>query len=209
MSVDLLKKAEIVAAAADFIEEFGVSALTMRALGKAMGADPSVVYRHFADKDALLVAIGSALVAEVDLTEAFGGPTPRERLRLAVMELRRIMLARPASGLILTTSGNNPSGHTVELVQWGVAQLRELGLSGNDLVVGYQALEGFVFGLTTYDISSQPDPLEIRRQWFRAAEIPEFDDVSRDTAHIAAINAATFELGLCAILDKLEAMGKP
>ena len=209
MSVDLLKSAEIVAAAADFIEEYGVSALTMRALGKAMGADPSVVYRHFADKDALLVAIGSALVAEVDLTEASRGPTPRERLRLAVMELRRMMLARPASGLILTTSGNNPSGHTVELVQWGVSQLRELGLSGSDLVVGYQALEGFVFGITTYDLSSQPNPLEIRRRWFRAAEIPEFDDISRDTASVAAINASTFELGLNAILDKIEAMGKP
>lgn len=208
MSVDLLKSAEIVAAAADFIEEHGVSALTMRALGKALGADPSVVYRHFADKEALLVAIGSALLAKVDLSEAFGGPTPRERLRLAVMELRRMMLARPASGLILTTSGNNPSGNTVELVQWGVSQLRQLGLSGSNLVLGYQALEGFVFGITTYDLSSQPNPLEIRRQWFRAAEIPEFDDISRDTAHIAAINSATFELGLDAILDKLEAMAK-
>ena len=39
------KRAEIVSAATDFIEQYGVVALTMRALGKHIGADPSVVYR--------------------------------------------------------------------------------------------------------------------------------------------------------------------
>jgi hypothetical protein len=62
--------------------------------------------------------------------------------------------------------------------------------------------------MTSYDISSQPNPLEVRRQWFRHAEIPEFDDVSRSIDEVASINEKTFEFGLSAILDKLELLAQ-
>jgi AcrR family transcriptional regulator len=208
MSSESLKSEHIIDAAVLFIEKEGVAALTMRALGRELGVDPSVVYRHFVDKSDLLAALGSALLNEIDLAFAMSASTPRERLKLAVSEVRRVMQAKPVTGLILANSGNNPPGTQVEIVHWSVQQLREIGLTGVNLVVGYQVLEGFVLGMTSYDISSQPNPLEVRRQWFRQAEIAEFDDISHSTDEIAAINEKTFQFGLNAILDKIELLAQ-
>ena len=208
MSSESLKSEQIIDAAVLFIEKEGVAALTMRALGRELGVDPSVVYRHFVDKSDLLAALGSALLNEIDLAFAMSASTPRERLKLAVSEVRRVMQAKPVTGLILANSGNNPPGTQVEIVHWSVQQLREIGLTGVNLVVGYQVLEGFVLGMTSYDISSQPNPLEVRRQWFRQAEIAEFDDISHSTDEIAAINEKTFQFGLNAILDKIELLAQ-
>jgi AcrR family transcriptional regulator len=208
MPSESLKSEQIIDAAVLFIEKEGVAALTMRALGRELGVDPSVVYRHFVDKSDLLAALGSALLNEIDLAFAMSASSPRERLKLAVCEVRRVMQAKPVTGLILANSGNNPPGTQVEIVHWSVQQLREIGLTGVNLVVGYQVLEGFVLGMTSYDISSQPNPLEVRRQWFRQAEIAEFDDISHSTDEIAAINEKTFQFGLNAILDKIELLAQ-
>ena len=208
MAIEIIKTEQIIDAAMNFIEKEGVAALTMRALGRELGVDPSVVYRHFANKSDLLAALGSALLNEIDLALAMSANTPRERLRIAVCEVRRVIQAKPATGLILANSGNNPPGTQVAIVNWSVEQLREIGLTGVNLVMGYQILEGFVLGMTSYDISSQPNPLEVRRQWFRHAEIPEFDDVSRSIDEVASINEKTFEFGLSAILDKLELLAQ-
>jgi len=208
MPSESLKSEHIIDAAVLFIEKEGVAALTMRALGRELGVDPSVVYRHFVDKSDLLAALGSALLNEIDLAFAMSASTPRERLKLAVSEVRRVMQAKPVTGLILANSGNNPPGTQVEIVHWSVQQLREIGLTGVNLVVGYQILEGFVLGMTSYDISSQPNPLEVRRQWFRQAEIAEFDDISHSTDEVAAINEKTFQFGLNAILDKIELLAQ-
>lgn len=206
MAVDPDKTAFIVRAARDFIERQGAEALTLRALGREIGADPSVVYRHFADKGALLQAVGAALVAEIELGPAMVAAAPRERLRLAMTALRATLVENPGAGMILATGSHSPAGNDLELVRWGLGQLRELGLSGTNIAVGYQLLEGYTFGMATYDISSQPDPLEARRLWFRAVSLAEFDDVSRSTNQIAELNDHVFEIGLEAILDRLQAL---
>ncbi len=206
MAVDPVKTAFIVRAARKFIERHGPEALTLRALGREIGADPSAVYRHFADKGALLQAVGAALVAEVDLEPAMVAATPRERLRLAMTALRATLVKNPGAGMILATGSHSPAGNDLELVRWGLDQLRELGLSGTKIAVGYQLLEGYTFGMATYDISSQPDPLEARRLWFRAVSLAEFDEVSRSTNQIAELNDAVFALGLDALLNRLEAL---
>jgi AcrR family transcriptional regulator len=206
VAVDPDKTAFIVRAARDFIERQGAEALTLRALGREIGADPSVVYRHFADKGALLQAVGAALVAEIELGPAMVAAAPRERLRLAMTALRATLVENPGAGMILATGSHSPAGNDLELVRWGLGQLRELGLSGTNIAVGYQLLEGYTFGMATYDISSQPDPLEARRLWFRAVSLAEFDDVSRSTNQIAELNDHVFEIGLEAILDRLQAL---
>ena len=211
MPVDPDKTASIVRAARNFIEREGVEVLTLRALGREIGADPSVIYRHFADKGELLRAVGAALVVEIDLRPAAAAVTPRERLCLAMKALRAALVENPVAGMILATTSHSPAGNDLDLVRWGLGQLRELGLSGANIAVGYQLLEGFTLGMTTYDISSQPNPLESRRLWFRAVCLPEFDDISRSTDQIAELNDSVFEIGLQALLDRLEALadGQP
>jgi AcrR family transcriptional regulator len=196
---------QIIEAATSFVETHGAQALTMRALGRELGADPTMVYRHFKDKADLLAAVGSSLFNSLDLSDALSASTARQRLRRSILEVRSAIMDRPEVGLLMMMNGDDPAA-VGWLLKWGVEQLRELGLSGADLARGYQLLVGYTFGMTSFDTSSRPDPLEVRRRWLRNAEIHEFMEVSETREQIAALNEAVFELGLDALLDQLEAM---
>jgi AcrR family transcriptional regulator len=57
------RRAQIVAAALDLIETGGPEALTMRALAERVGIRAASLYRHFADKEAVEVAMIAAAFA--------------------------------------------------------------------------------------------------------------------------------------------------
>jgi AcrR family transcriptional regulator len=206
MAEKMLNMTQIIEAATNFVEAHGAQALTMRALGRELGADPTVVYRHFTDKADLLAAVGSSLLKAVDLSAAVTASTTRERIRQSILEVRRTIMAKPEVGLLMMMNGDDPAAVSW-IMKWGVSQLRELGLKGKDLALGYQLLVGYTFGMTSFDTCSRPDPLAVRRQWLRNVEISEFDQVSETPEAIAELNEAVFELGLAAVLDQLEEMG--
>lgn len=56
--------------------------LTFRRIGRELGADPTALYRHFADKDELLLALADRLLAE-----AMDGYVPATHWREALGEL--------------------------------------------------------------------------------------------------------------------------
>ena len=60
-----LTRDQVLAAALQIIDENGVEALTMRRLGQALGRNPMGIYRHAADKDALLDLVVEHVVAEL------------------------------------------------------------------------------------------------------------------------------------------------
>ena len=56
---------EVIAAAAlEFIDEHGVNALTLRALGRATGLHHTAMYRHFKDRNDVLTAVNAIVVKE-------------------------------------------------------------------------------------------------------------------------------------------------
>ena len=48
----------------DFIDEHGVNALTLRALGQATGLHRTAMYRHFKDRNDVLTAVNAIVVKE-------------------------------------------------------------------------------------------------------------------------------------------------
>ncbi|MGH3275449.1 MAG: TetR/AcrR family transcriptional regulator, partial [Streptosporangiaceae bacterium] len=46
------------------LDDNGVEGFSLPKLGRALGADPTAVYRHFASKDDLVLAIADQLIAE-------------------------------------------------------------------------------------------------------------------------------------------------
>ena len=89
-----LSRDEIVVAAVRLVEQGGPDALTMKALGAALGADPSAVYRHVRDKDELLRAVGDHLLDGV--VEGLPGRRSWETtVRTLCVRLRAALLARP------------------------------------------------------------------------------------------------------------------
>ena len=89
-----LSRDEIVTAAVVLVEHGGPDALTMKALGAALGADPSAVYRHVRDKDELLRAVGDHLLDGV--VEGLPGRRSWEvTVRIVCLRLRAALMARP------------------------------------------------------------------------------------------------------------------
>jgi AcrR family transcriptional regulator len=81
------------------IEKGGVAALTLRAVGKALGVSRTALYRHFADKSALLAAVATEGFRTLRLRtreawEAGGGS--REGLEAMGEAYVRFAVAHPA-----------------------------------------------------------------------------------------------------------------
>jgi AcrR family transcriptional regulator len=95
MSDDI--KSRIVAAARALYFERGPDAVTMRAVAERVGVTATALYRHFADKDAILrevVGEGSRLLGS-HLFRALEAPTPLERLRATALAYLDFALAQP------------------------------------------------------------------------------------------------------------------
>lgn len=95
MSDDI--KSRIVSAARALYLERGPEAVTMRAVAERVGVTATALYRHFADKDALLkevVGEGSRLLGS-HLFRALEASTPLERLRATAMAYLDFALAQP------------------------------------------------------------------------------------------------------------------
>jgi AcrR family transcriptional regulator len=95
MSDDI--KSRIVSAARALYFERGPDAVTMRAVAERVGVTATALYRHFADKDAILrevVGEGSRLLGS-HLFRALEAPTPLERLRATALAYLDFALAQP------------------------------------------------------------------------------------------------------------------
>lgn len=71
-----LSRAQVVAAALEILDEYGLGDLTMRRLAGSLGVQPGALYWHVANKQALLAEVADAIVAELPAREADGTPAP-------------------------------------------------------------------------------------------------------------------------------------
>src|SRR6201984_107688 len=78
------------------LDKDGVSGFSMPKLGRALGADPTAVYRHFASKDDLVLAIVDQLIED-----AIAGLAPHacwvDTVTDIVRRIRRTFCDHPAA----------------------------------------------------------------------------------------------------------------
>lgn len=98
----LLSRADIVAAAVAAIDEDGVDALTMRGLGARLGVAAMSLYRHLANRDAVLAAVVDHLAGEAVLD---AGPEAswRPAVRGFADRYRAVLLRHPRAAPLLAT----------------------------------------------------------------------------------------------------------
>ena len=60
-----LTREQVLITALEIIDEGGVEALTMRRLGQALDRNPMGIYRHAADKDALLELVVEHVISQL------------------------------------------------------------------------------------------------------------------------------------------------
>lgn len=194
-------------AAMGFVDNHGLTALTMRALGQAMGVDPTAVYRHFPDKNQLIDAMLSLMLEEALSPEVDGDVPPRERIIGTVMRVRHQFQRHPhLAPAFATSTGNIPSGLTLSRQMY--TALKELGLKGEELVRCYQMMEGYVLGSCVFDTGVAPDTFVIRQMRYRMYNDPEFDSVARDPKNVERVTNEAFEAAINVLIDYCEQLAR-
>jgi AcrR family transcriptional regulator len=123
------------------LDEQGVVGFSLPRLGRALGADPTAVYRHFASKDDVVLAIADRLIEE-----AMAGMEPRACWVDTVIEvtgrLRAVYLAHPAAASLSASRTTHGPGE-MKAINLLIGAVREAGFEGAEAVRIYRALGDF------------------------------------------------------------------
>jgi AcrR family transcriptional regulator len=126
--------------------------LTVRGLGKELGADPTAIYRHFRDKDELVRAVLDKLIS--DSVAAVDHEAPwRERLtQLADVSLETL-ISHPSIGAL---AGSQSTGGRGELaaIETIIVAMNEAGLDHEDSVRFYAVLSSYVISFSSAQAAS-------------------------------------------------------
>ncbi|WP_328875714.1 TetR/AcrR family transcriptional regulator [Streptomyces sp. NBC_00287] len=141
----VLSEELIVATALRLIEEHGAEALSVRRLGRALGADPSSLYRYFRHTDDLMLAIADELIGR---TLRIWRPTGdwRADLRDLGLRIHAGALAHPRAA-VLSSYRVTGRVHEIQAVERGLGVLRGAGFPDAEAVRIYHAFvdQGLAF----------------------------------------------------------------
>lgn len=164
-----LSRELILETAMQLADSEGARSLTLTRLGRALGADPTALYRHFRNKDELLLAMGDQIMAEA-VAGIEPGKSWLDTLRSAAWSMRRAYLARPALG---AQSASRFTGGEAEmqLVDTITAELTKAGLDPEaaarhgrafaEVVLGHIGITATLLSLPT-DLQEQDVAIGLR-----------------------------------------------
>ncbi|MFG1791804.1 TetR/AcrR family transcriptional regulator C-terminal domain-containing protein [Nocardia sp. NPDC049149] len=176
-----LTRAAVLAAALEIIDAGGVDRLSMRRLGDMLGRDPMALYRHAANKAAVLDGVAEIMWEQITVDTA--DPDWRHQLRLIARDFRRIAVDHPHMVPLLVTHplatplGLRPVG-TLRPLEHILSLLTKADFTGIDALHIYRALFGFLYGhvLTELqEIVERPEePTDLLRLGLYRLPIGEF-----------------------------------
>jgi len=173
-----LTREQVLVAALEIIDEDGVEALTMRRLAQALDRNPMGIYRHAADKDALLDGIVEHVLSALVVTRKPGRDAEsvdrdgdddgdwETALRHTAHAFRRIALAHPnAVPLLVTRSVTGPLALRPLGTLRPLEELLEVfigaGFDPHGALHATRLFTGFLYGHIQDELQQQvPDPDE-------------------------------------------------
>jgi AcrR family transcriptional regulator len=206
-----LDRARILDAAEAIADSEGVGRVTMRRIGAELGVDPTAIYRHFRNKEELLIELADRLFG----IEPPVDPElpPREQLRAHMRYgLSRYRRHPDLAQLLAVQPDDTPN--LQRIAESGISLLRQMGLPPAEAAAMFQVIENHVVGTGLYyaliEAAEDPrlgDPDAMRRAY---ALLPE-------TTHPAVVEApghmfpdldASYDLGTELILDAVERLAE-
>lgn len=207
-----LTRDKILRAALRLVDDHGLSALTMRSLGADLGVDPMAVYKHLANKDALLDGLAELLWSEVELpqNEALAW---KERLQLIGRSLRSLAHSHPnAYPLLFRRCLSEPA---LCVFDAQLDALESAGFEREPAAQGVRALVTYAVGYGMAELSpllmdqlQGSDVPDVQRLMRVMQSLPR--DLSPRLAEVACIVCecdvdGQFDFGLDLIIGGLEA----
>lgn len=185
----------LLASALSIVDSEGLEALTMRRLGEALGVEAMSLYRHVANKDALLDAVHEAVLVGLRAPRRTGDWAADARA--LARAFRRALLAHPNAVLLFAT---RPAvGHgSLEVVETTLALLEAPFPSLAQRVRVLQCLVAYVVGSVLTQRAAVAEVAALRY-----ADLPPgaFPNLTRAGAVMARYSQEReFELGLDALL---------
>ncbi|MFJ3898062.1 helix-turn-helix domain-containing protein [Streptomyces sp. NPDC090083] len=154
----VLSEELIVETALRLIEDHGTEALSVRRLGRALGADPSSLYRYFRHTDELMLAVADELIGRTLRTWR---PTGDWRADLWDLGLRMHAgaLAHPRAA-VLSSHRVTGRGYEIQAVETIVGVLRGAGFPDAEAVRIYHAYvdQALAFGALDSANTALPKP---------------------------------------------------
>ncbi len=169
-----LTREQVLVAALEIIDQDGVEALTMRRLGQALDRNPMGIYRHAADKDALLDGVVEHIFSELVVSreprsDQESGQQDGDweaALRHTAHAFRQIALAHPnAVPLLVTRSVTGPLALRPLGTLRPLEELLEIfigaGFDPHGALHATRLFTGFLYGHLQDELQQQvPDPDE-------------------------------------------------
>jgi AcrR family transcriptional regulator len=202
-----LDRERILDAAEAIASSEGVGKLTMRRIGAELGNDPTAVYRHFRNKQELLVHLADRLFAtEFPVDPALSW---REQMKAEFRHAMYRYRSHPDLSMLLAVQPDDtPSLQRIAESMLG--KLAELGLSDEDAGRVFQLIENHIVGTGLYyalvedaDDPRLRDPDAMRRVY---ALLPadEFPHAVRVAPHLFPDLDRSFDFASDVILDAIE-----
>ena len=201
----------VLATALTIIDRDGTDALSMRRLAAALGRDPAILYRHAANKAALLDGVTETVLAQLHVNPA--DPDWAAQLRTVARDYRRLALAHPhivplvVTRPLATPLALRPHG-TLRPLEDILALLTRAGFSGPDALHIYRALFGFLNGHILNELQELIDNPEetddLLRLGLHRLPLKQFPLLRSLAPALASYDGATeLELGLDILLTGL------
>jgi len=139
----------IVSESLRLLDEDGIEGFSLPKLGRALGADQTAVYRHFASKDDLVLAIADRLIEE-----SMEGLEPRDcwidTLTDGARRLRHSYLAHPAAASISSyrTTQGPAELRAVDVI---IGAMLDAGFDGAQAALMYRAVGDFVLASAGFE----------------------------------------------------------
>ena len=208
-----LTRDRIVAESLAILDRDGTAKFSLPSLGRALGADQTAVYRHFVNKDDLVLAIAERL-----FEEAFSGFEVSsewiETLREVALRVRRTFLIHP-SAAALTSARVTSQPAEMAAADAVIGSFLSAGFPPRDAAVYYRVVVDFamLWNGGEADFMNLPEETRAAEQdgWvtaYRGADPkthPHIDAVKGELFGVT--NDEVFESALALLLEALAARG--
>lgn len=145
-----LSRERVLAAAIEIADQVGLESLTMRRLGRHLGAEAMSLYKHVASKDEILDGIVDIVVGEIDLPPAVADW--KTAMRQRANSARHILASHPwAIGMMESRSEMGPA--TLRYTDAVIGSLRAAGFSVDMAAHAFLLLDSYIYGFVVQEMS--------------------------------------------------------
>jgi AcrR family transcriptional regulator len=200
-----LSRDRVLSAALALADEGGTDALTMRRLGQELGVEAMSLYRHVANKEAVLAGITDLVMASIPLPEP--GHDWKAAMRVRGVALHEALMSHPWAPPLLM-SGMNAGPGMIRFIDWTLGVLRSAGFTWELADHAWNTMDSFIYGFTlrklTFPIAAPDYASTAAAHLHLLAGFPHMQEMTRHVAAGEHPGEPEVTFGLELILEGLE-----